>query len=163
MKKFIGSPFFLTVQSKRLDPLHIFFFVVFVQSQRLLLGWAINIWLVFQQFLNSQQNLLHRYMGLPVFFLVEDRETHSSWWIDVGMGKNRFEYALRRTHWVVMSKIHWENIAAAFPRTILGSWNLAVPFKHVGWSVIIFDGFGDEAEGMIAPPLFALFFESVDD
>lgn len=48
------------------------FRVVLEQNQRLLLGGAIEIWLILQQFLNSQQNLFHSQMWLPVLFVVQN-------------------------------------------------------------------------------------------
>lgn len=38
-----------------------------------------------------------------------------------------------------------------------------MPLKHVERAISIFGGFGDKTKGMITAPLFALFFESVDD
>lgn len=63
----------------------------------------------------------------------------------------------------VVAEVHGEDVDASFPGGVLGSWYFAVPFEHVCGFVLIFHGFGDETEGVIAAPLFALFFESVDD
>jgi hypothetical protein len=62
-----------------------------------------------------------------------------------------------------VGEIHAEHVAAAFPGTVFGSGYFAVPLEHVGGAVGIFDGFGDEAEGVVAPPVFAFLFEPVDD
>ena len=62
-----------------------------------------------------------------------------------------------------MSEVHAKNVATAFPRTIFGPWYLTVPLEHVGASITVFDGFGDEAEWMITPPIFPFLFESVND
>lgn len=63
----------------------------------------------------------------------------------------------------VMGEVHAEDVAAAFPGTIFGSWYFAVPLEHVGGSICVFEGFGDEAEGVVAPPVLPFLFEAVDD
>ena len=60
-----------------------------------------------------------------------------------------------------MAEVHGEDEAAVLPRTVLRSGDLAVPLQHIAGAIMAFDGFGDEAERVVAPPIFSLFFESV--
>jgi hypothetical protein len=60
-----------------------------------------------------------------------------------------------------VSEVHHKHVAASFPRTILGSRNLAMPFEHVEGTIIIFKGLGDKAKGVVTSPLFSLLFESI--
>lgn len=62
-----------------------------------------------------------------------------------------------------MGKVHCESVGALFPGWIFGAWDLAMPLEHVEGIIGIFGGFGNKAKGMVTAPLFALFFESVDD
>ena len=61
-----------------------------------------------------------------------------------------------------MGEIHGEGVRAAFPRRVLGAWDLAVPLEHIGRAVRILERLGDEAEGMVAAPLLAFLLEAVD-
>ena len=63
----------------------------------------------------------------------------------------------------IMGEVHGESIGSAFPRGILGSWDLAIPLEHVGGAIGIFEGFGNKAKGVVAAPFLALFLEAVDD
>lgn len=45
----------------------------FVYVQRLHLRRALNVGLILQQLLNSQQDLLYRYVRLPVLFIIQNR------------------------------------------------------------------------------------------
>ena len=102
-------------------------------------------------------------MRLPVFLLIQDGKTDSSRGVDVGVGENRLENAFGRSNWVVVSKVHCEDVTASFPRALLGSRDFAMPLEHVCGSIVVLDRFGDKAEGVITPPLFAFLFEPVDD
>ncbi len=62
-----------------------------------------------------------------------------------------------------MGEIHGKNVASSFPRTVFGSWYFAMPFEHIGGSIVVFCWFCYKAEGMIASPLFPFFFESIDN
>ncbi len=60
-----------------------------------------------------------------------------------------------------MREVHAEYVAASFPGTFFGAGDLAVPFEHVGGAVLVFDGLGDEAEGVVASPVLPLLLETV--
>jgi hypothetical protein len=69
----VKSSFGCTLQGETLHPPVVLLTVVLVEGQRLLLGWTIDVGLVFQQLLDAQQNLLDGYVGLPVFLFVQNR------------------------------------------------------------------------------------------
>lgn len=83
--------------SKEFNLPDVFFPVAFVQVQRLLLGRAFNIWLILDQLLDAQQDLLDRNVRFPVLLVVEDRKTDCSRRVDVGMGQHRLKHAFRRS------------------------------------------------------------------
>lgn len=56
------------------------------------LGRGFGVGIV-KQILNAQKNLLYGNRGFPGFFFVQDRETHGTGRIDVGMKKRRCELA----------------------------------------------------------------------
>ena len=60
-----------------------------------------------------------------------------------------------------MAEVHGEDEAALLPRAVLGSRDFAVPLQHIGSAVLTFNGFGHEAERVVAAPIFSLFFEPV--
>ena len=83
----MGSRVGLSIRkSKELNFLNIFLPVCFVEGERFLLGWALNIGFVFQQFLNAKQNLFDGNVWLPIFLVVENGETDSPGRVDIGMG-----------------------------------------------------------------------------
>lgn len=164
------SVFLLAVESKGSDLFHILFPVVFVKTQGLLLCGTLNVWLIFEQLLDPCKYLLDCDVWLPVFFLVENRQTNCSGWIYVGMRQDRFEHTFWRStinikvpNWVVMREVHSQDVAAGLPRTVLGTRYLTVPFQHVDGTVRVFDWLGHEAKRMVASPFLAFLFESVDD
>ena len=63
-----------------------------------------------------------------------------------------------------MGEVHCECVGALFPRSVLGPGDFAEPLEHVCGSIFfVLHGLGYEAERMVAPPIFAFFFESADD
>src|SRR5699024_8856139 len=116
-----------------------------------------------QQFLNAQQDLLHSDRGSPVLFLVQQRQTHGSRWVNVGVKKWRFELALRLGRRVIILKIHLEFVKATFPICLCAAkqtftkcektmnniylcfaGNGALPFLQVVCIIRIFDRFSEE-------------------
>ena len=95
-----SGAFFTIFGSKSSHLAEVLFPVVFVELQRLLLGWAINVWLVFDQLLDSKQDLLDSYVRLPVFLLVQNGQTNSARRVDIGM---RYHW-LEDTFWRSESK-----------------------------------------------------------
>lgn len=81
----ISRPFLLGVQGKDLHLLDVYFPVVLVESQGLLLGWALDVGLVLQQLLDPQQNLLHCDVRLPVFLFIQNGEADSSRRVNIRM------------------------------------------------------------------------------
>lgn len=62
-----------------------------------------------------------------------------------------------------MREVHCESVRALFPGRILGPRDLAMPLEHVETAIRVFGGFGNKSKRMVTSPLFALFFESIDD
>jgi hypothetical protein len=64
----------------------------------------------------------------------------------------------------VMGEVHGEGVCAFFPGGALGAWDLTQPLHHVGGAILlIFHGFGDKAEWVVAPPVLSFLFQSVND
>ena len=63
---------------------------------------------------------------------------------------------------IVVGEVHSQVVNSYFPDGSLGSRDLAFPLEHVGGAVGVGGRFGDEAKGMIFPPLCSFLFETVD-
>ena len=92
-----NSSLFLAAYRKHLHLLNVLLPVVLVQSQWLLLSRTLDVGLILQQFLNPQQNLLHRNVRLPILLLIQNRQAHCSRRIDVGVWQNWLEYTFGRS------------------------------------------------------------------
>ena len=58
-----------------------------------MLGWALDIWLVFQQFLDAEQDLFDGDVRLPIFLVIQNAEPDSAGRVDVRVGQHRLEHA----------------------------------------------------------------------
>ena len=125
----LAGSFGLILGGEVLHLLDILFAVVLVEVQGFLLCGTLNVGLIVDQFLDAQQDLFHCYVGLPVFFIVEDGEADCSGGVDVGVWEDWFEDAFGGSDWVIMGEIHEQDVCASLPRTIFGSWDLAAPFQ----------------------------------
>ncbi len=138
-------------------------FVILVHVQRFLLCWAVNVRLIFQQLLDSQQNLLHCDVRLPVLFVIQDRQAHGSWWVDVRVWQYWLEHAFGWSDRKVVAEVHWQTVLTSFPWRIFGSRYDTVPLEKIDGTVRIVTGLGDKTKRMVWAPIFSLFFETIDD
>lgn len=84
------------LQSEGFHSPEILFPIVFVEVKGLLLSRTLDVRLILQQFLDTQQNLFHSDVWFPVFLLVQDRQAHSSRRVNVGVRNHWLEHALWR-------------------------------------------------------------------
>lgn len=77
-----------------LDALLVFYSILLEKVVRLSLRRRVWIRIV-EEVLNSERNLLDSDSGFPALVLVQDRETHSAGWIDVGVEERRCKFAYR--------------------------------------------------------------------
>lgn len=63
----------------------------------------------------------------------------------------------------IVSEVHCERIRPLLPWRIFRSRNFASPLEHIDRAICVLDGLSNKAERMIAPPLFPLFFKSIDN
>jgi|688.fasta_scaffold185460_2 hypothetical protein len=64
----------LGVDRKGFHLLNVFLSIILVERKGLLLGRAVDIGLILQELLHSEQNLLDCYVWLPVLLFIENRE-----------------------------------------------------------------------------------------
>ena len=124
---------------------------------------AFDVWFVFQKLLNSQQDLLHCDVWLPVFFIIQDREAYCARWVNVWVWKYRLEHAFGRPDWEVVGEVHRQIVLSSLPGGVFGARDDTIPFEEVSSAVWVVAGLGYETKRVVGAPVFSFFFETVDD
>jgi len=96
----------------------------------------------------------------PIFVFVQETQTNSARGVHVGVEQWGHKLDLWRRRREVLLENHVAFVEAALPRRRLLAGDGKLPLHEVGCAVWVLHGSGDEAEGVVLPPLFPLLGQS---
>lgn len=127
--------------------------VLLESSKCIVLGGGVGVGVV-HQLLNTLDNLRQRDGRSPVLLLVENRQTHGSRGVDVGVVKSSIESASWGLGGVVFGEGDEHGVCGAGPGGSVLSGDAGVPVSEIQVSVLVLGGFSKEAKRMRLSPGF---------
>lgn len=142
-------------------PLLIVHPVLTVNCVSLCLCWVLNVRLI-QQLLDTQQDLFDGDGRPPIFVLLQDRQTHSAWWVDIWVEYWWFKLAFGWWGRIVIFEQHSEFIESSLPQGSFLSRNGTLPVHQIHGPIRILGRHSNKTKWVVFSPGFALLGQSAE-